>query len=208
MDAIWNFIAKIFSSSGKMTMKAKAALVSGIALLIVLAAIGTGKFVSARSKTTAFGLRDIGDLTTQVGYFTNVQVIENNQKLWGKTLPFTTSKSIFSYDGVVKAGIDFAQIEYSVDERAHVVTVKMPKAKITDVDVDENSLMVYDEKTSIFTPLLLDDYSQARIALEDTIEADAKSNGLLEQASENAKLLIQNFLAAQYNPNEYNFIFE
>lgn len=98
------------------------------------------------SKTTAFGFRDIGELATQVGYFTNVQIIEDNQKLWGLTLPFTTSTSIFSYDGSIKAGIDFSKIEYYVDTKKKVVS--MPAPAIRSVEVDENSLMIYDEKSA------------------------------------------------------------
>lgn len=160
------------------------------------------------SKTTAFGFRDIGELATQVGYFTNVQIIEDDHKLWGLTLPFTTSKSIFSYDGSIKAGVDFSKIEYHVDTKNKVVSVALPAPAILSVEVDENSLMIYDEKISLFTPFNISDFSEARQKLQETIISDATSNGFLEQAAANAQQLVKTFLSMQFSPNTYTYTFE
>ena len=42
----------------------------------------------------------------------------------------------------------------------------------------------------------------------DEIRTKALDNGLLDQAAENAKVLIKGFLSGSYNPNEYQFLFE
>lgn len=174
-------------------------------LCLVVSTVSTHRI---DSKTTAFGFHDVGELATQVGYFTNVQVIEDNQKLWGLTLPFTTSKTIFSYDGSIKAGIDFSKVEYHVDTKKNVVSVFMPTPAILSVEVDENSLMIYDEKISLFTPFNIGDFSEARQKLQETIVSDAEANGLLEQAAENAKQLIKTFLSMQFSSDTYTYTFE
>lgn len=179
-----------------------------IVVAILITVFMSGRSMGSRAKTTKLGFSDIGELATQVGYFTNVQVIEGDHKLWGLTIPLTRSKAIFSYDGTIKAGIDFSQIEYQVDNSSHTVTVHLPEVQVFDVTVDEDSLMVYDERVSIFTPIKIDDFSDARAQMQETVRNDAVENGLLDQAEENAKRLIQSFLATEYNPGEYQYVFD
>ena len=45
-----------------------------------------------------------------------------------------------SYDATVKAGIDFEQVEISVDDTAKIISVKLPEVKITDITVDIESM--------------------------------------------------------------------
>lgn len=179
-----------------------------IVVAVLITVFMSGRSMGSRAKTTKLGFSDIGELATQVGYFTNVQVIEGDHKLWGLTIPLTRSKAIFSYDGTIKAGIDFSQIEYQVDNSSHTVTVHLPEVQVFDVTVDEDSLMVYDERVSIFTPIKIDDFSDARAQMQETVRNDAVENGLLDQAEENAKRLIQSFLATEYNPGEYQYVFD
>lgn len=187
-------------------------LTTGIVALAAVVVIG-GFFIvdsqfTASSRTTRFGLENIGELATQAGYFTNVQVLSDAQTLWGWQVPFTESKSIFSYDGVIKAGVDFEKISYQADEKNHVVTVKIPEVKILSVQVDENSIEIYDERQSIFTPFTVEDFGKSRIAMEEEIISQAKTNGLMEQAQNNAQMLLKGFLSAQFDPTVYEFKFE
>ena len=73
------------------------------------------------SETVAMELRNIGELATQSGYYTNVQVIKSSRQLFGVDIPLTQSQFIFSYDGVVKAGVDFADIGIEVREAEHAI---------------------------------------------------------------------------------------
>lgn len=181
--------------------------------LVFVFAVGSISFgiksaTSVSSKTTAFGLKDIGELATQAGYFSNVQVINDQRELWGWGIPFTQSKCIFSYDGRVKAGLDFSAIEISVDERKKVVHVMFPPVRILSTEVDEDSLFVYDESQSIFTPLTLDKVKDSRIKLVEEVQNTALENGLLEAASTNAETLLKGMLRGTYDPEKYTYEFE
>ena len=138
------------------------------------------------SRTVAFGLKDMGELVTQAGYFTNVQSNTSTRQLFGMDIPFTTSKYIYSYDGVVKAGLDFAKLEVQVDDANRTVAVKMPAIEILDVNIDNDSLKIYDESQSIFTPLHISDVNEAQIELKKQVEQTAIDNGILEEAEKNA----------------------
>ena len=184
---------------------------AAVIVLVILAAtvlLCTKNYLSARSRPVEFGLRNIGEFATQAGYYTNVQVIEDSQKFFGYNIPFTQSKYIFSYDGVIKAGVDFEDIAIAVDEVKKTVTVTIPGVKITSNEIDQGSLEVYDEKKSIFTPLSISDVNMSMTELKAEAEETAVGNGILENARSNAELLITGFLAAQFDPSEYEYIYE
>ena len=160
------------------------------------------------SRTVAFGLRDIGELVTQAGYFTNVQKQNEDQKLFGMSVPFTASQYIFSYDGVVKAGLDFSKIEVQIDDANKLATVKLPKIEIFDISIDNESLKIYDESQSIFTPLHITDLNDAQKQLKEEVRQTAIDNGILEGAARNAKVLISSFLSGTLELKNYTIEFE
>lgn len=162
----------------------------------------------ATSRIIRLGLNDIGELTTQAGYFTNVQKISGSRELYGITIPFTTSKYIFSYDGIVKAGIDFGKIDVSTNPINKVITVKLPEAEIYSLVIDHDSLEIFDESKNIFSPLHPGDLNDSLLELEKEVREQAANNGLLENAQENSKVLVENFLSKAYDLNEYSIVFE
>ena len=207
IQAIWSGIKRIFD----FIMHTK--LIKLVLLCALLVAIFfLGWFVSsdsihAKSNMTEFGMKDIGELATQSGYFTIVNVLDDSIKLWDWNVPLTSSRYIFSYDGVAKAGVDFAEIDYSVSESKHEIEISLPQARLLNVEIDENSLEIYDEHKNIFTPLSLEDVKQSRITMIDEIKERAVANGLLEQANANAKMLIRGFISGQYDLSLYTIKF-
>lgn len=164
----------------------------------------TNKFIG--SNTTYLDLHSIGELATQAGYYTNVEVIEESKKVWKVTLPFTSSKYIFSYDGVIKAGIDFAQVDWHVNELTHTITVNLPESRILSNEIDTNSLYVYDESRSVFSPLTIENVNESLNAMRQKSEEKAIFNGILDEATHNAKTLIKGFLSGSFS--NYEIIFE
>ena len=179
-----------------------------VCLMVAVLSLGLSGAFHAKSRMTSFDMKDIGELATQAGYFTVVNSMDDSVKLWGWSVPLTASKYIFSYDGVVKAGLDFTQLEYSVDERKKEIKVSLPEIRILSVEILEDSLEIYDEVHNIFTPLELADIHESRLSMIDEIRAKALDNGLLDQATENAKALVKGFLSGSYDQNEYQFLFE
>jgi len=180
-----------------------------ILLGIVCIGIGSWQTYNAnRSRIVNLRMEDIGELSTQAAYFTNVQVISNSRELFGVTVPFTQSKYIYSYDGVIKAGIDFTKLDHNIDSIAKVITVYLPEAYITSVFVDEDSLVIYDESKNIFTPLKLDDIQSSRKQMEIEAVEQAIANGLLLEAAENAKILINAFLLSNPTLSDHTILWQ
>lgn len=163
--------------------------------------------LQTKSRMTSFGMKNVGELATQSGYFTVVNVIDDSVELWGWSVPLTESKYIFSYDGIVKAGLDFSKLDYEVNELKKEIVVSLPKVGILSIELQEDSLEIYDESRNIFTPLGLADIQESRLSMMDEIRNRALENGLLEQATINAQTLISGFLSGQYDLSEYHVDF-
>ena len=179
-----------------------------ISITIIAAMLIQTRKNQVESRNIAFGLKDMGELVTQAGYFTNVQSSTSTRRLFGMDIPFTTSKYIYSYDGVVKAGLDFAGIEVQVDDANRTVTVRLPEIEILDVNIDNDSLKIYDESQSIFTPLHISDVNEAQIELKEQVRQTAIDNGILEEAEKNARTIISGFLSGTMDLKNYTIQFE
>ena len=179
-----------------------------ISITIIAAMLIQTRKNQVESRNIAFGLKDMGELVTQAGYFTNVQSSTSTRQLFGMDIPFTTSKYIYSYDGVVKAGLDFAGIEVQVDDANRTVTVLLPEIEILDVNIDNDSLKIYDESQSIFTPLHISDVNEAQIELKEQVRQTAIDNGILEEAEKNTRTIISGFLSGTMDLKNYTIQFE
>ncbi len=183
-----------------MTLVVFAALV---AVIVWMAPSVFSEKTQVSSETVEMELKNIGELATHAGYYTNVQVIKSARQIFGVDIPLTQSQFIFSYDGVVKAGVDFADIEIGVDEGRGQIVVTLPEIKVLSNEIDLDSLEIYDESNNIFHPLNIDDINVSLIEMQEESEAKAIENGLLENARENAEALLRGMLAGFYDAQRY-----
>ena len=182
-----------------------------IALVAVLAVgIGAGYLgnnLIHDGKTTQLTFEDIGELATQAAYCTEVNVTQAERELFGLSIPFTQSKYIYNYDVILKAGYDFAQITYEVDEESQTIEVRLPQVQILSSELDLDSFQVYEEDESIFRPIRLEETNAAMQQMQQRAEEDAISNGLLDNARANAELVLTGFFAGAYDLEEYTITF-
>jgi len=181
------------------------------AAVIVLVVIALGVFSLKKtnnvSKTTALSLKDIGELATQAGYFTTVQTITKSRDILGVEVPGTKSNYVYSYDGIIKAGVDFSFVESEVDEENKLITIRFPEFKILSTEIKDDSFVLYNDGANLFTSLKLEDVDKSNAELKETARKAAIDNGILEAARANAEVLIRGFLAGMYDLNEYKIVF-
>lgn len=199
-------------SNNPRTLPLKSKIILSAILIVAiiftaLIAFWFGKNFSTESHTTKLSFEDIGNLTTQEAYCTEVNVTDKSRDLFGITLPFTHSKYIYSYNVVVQAGFDFEKITCKEDPTQKVITVNLPKAKITACDIDEDSFKVYHEDESLFRKISLEENNTALKTLKAQAKKDAEANGILDKATNNAKALIRAFLGNTYDLDEYDVKF-
>lgn len=169
------------------------------ALLICLICFFIGKSIgNSQGKTEIDAvvlegkLTEISQLSTVTYAYTNMAEFENAKDFYGITVPFTTKGFIITYDGEINAGIDLTQAQIEVTGKK--IHIKLPEAEILSHEIDEESLEVFDETTSIFNPLKIKDYSNFNKDQKKAMEAKAKEKGILTQAKEKAVLSIENLI--------------
>lgn len=178
-----------------------------ILVLAVLAviALGVGKYFMTDSKTARIGFEDIGELATQSAYCTEVNVTEAARELFGVEIPFTESKYIYSYAINIKAGFDFEEIEWRLNDKK--IEVKLPETKILSSEIDLDSFKLYHEDESIFRQIKLEENNKALKSMQENAEEDAIANGLLDNARANAETILTGFFAGVYDMDEYEIVF-
>ena len=179
-----------------------------IAVLTVSLKTGFGTTHFNKNNTIKMGFEDIGELATQSAYCRQINVTSDVRTLFGMDIPFTQSKYVYSYDVIIKAGFNFAEIEPIIDEDSKTITLKMPAVKILSSEIKDDSLEIYLEKESIFTPITLTENNEARIELKKKAAEEAKENGLYDDAEKNAEELLKGFISKQFDLDTYKLKFE
>ena len=188
-------------------MKGKALkLIVGVGLILVIVAVATlpNNDVKADEKTTKIGFEDIGELDTQVAYCTVVDVLEDPEPFLGSDM--FKSKCVYSYDVVVKAGLNFQDIEWK--QSGDKIKVKMPAIGITDSYPDHESGKVYHEEKKLFSKISFEEQMQATDNVVKMGEKDAIENGLLDNAKENAETMITSFFKQHNEYRDLEIVFE
>ena len=169
------------------------------------AGVGVRSVLVSENKLTKLGFEDIGELATQAAYCTEVNVTEAAREFYGITIPFTQSKYIYSYDVVIKAGLDFGEIDWTVG--GDTITVRLPETRILSSEIDLDSFRVYVENESIFRRISLEENNEAMKALQASAQENAVANGLLDNARANAETILTGFFAGEYDLSQYTLRF-
>ena len=187
----------------------KAKLIALIAVIVIALGAGLyfGKSLSSESRITKLGFEDMGELATQAAYCTMVEDTEAARDLFGVEIPFTQSRLIYSYDVIVRAGLDFEQIEWSVDEPNKVIEVKLPEIKVLNSELDTESFKLYLEDESIFRRISMEENNDSMIEMEENARRQAVGNGLLDEARANAEAILRSFFVGVYDLEKYEIVF-
>lgn len=137
-------------------------------------------------------LTEISEYASLTYSYTNMAEFENSKDFYGVKLPFTTKGFIITYDGEIKAGVDLAKAEVTVS--GSKVKVNLPAAEILSHEIDEDSLEVFDETTSIFNPLKVTDYNTFNKEQKAKMEEKAAEKGILKEAGQKAADAIEDFV--------------
>ena len=126
-------------------------------------------------------LNQISQLATVSYHYTNMAQFENSNDFYGVT-----------YDGEIKAGVDLSRAKITLSGEA--VTVTLPAATILSHEIFEDTVEVFDEKTSIFNPFTIEDFSSFQSDQKKAVEEKALNKGLLDEAARQARSSIQALL--------------
>ena len=139
-------------------------------------------------------ISSMSELAVVTYTYTELGQYESSKEFYGVKMPFTTNRFLLTFDGVIKAGIDMTEVKVDVDSDTKTVTVKLPGAEILSHEIDEDSVKIYDEKTSIFNPFTVQDYTSFYADQKKTVEEKAREKGLLTEAQAQAEHAVRQLL--------------
>lgn len=154
-------------------------------------------------------IKPASELTTSKYYYTDSSIFDNHKELMGVTLPFTTDKVVFTYSGVISAGIDMDKVVYTIDEDNKMIIIKLPNPRIMSHETDEDGFKYYDVSNSVFTETSLSDYTNLISSLKKEKESEIMLNEeFFTSVKENAKTIIREMLESSGVTDSYTVIFE
>jgi len=166
------------------------AIVAGMALFIALLWVRLpGRSAPPKIQNTATILQQIQTLSelVTVKYVLEKVVILEDVKWYGE------NRVLLVAHGVVKAGVDLQEIkpeDVRVEDKR--VIVRLPRAKITDVYLDEHKTRIVDRTTGLLRAFDKDLEQNARRQAVDDLRLAARYNGIYGDAEERARQQLAN----------------
>lgn len=122
-------------------------------------------------------------------------------------IPYITRKSFnIIYNASAKIGIDISKANININESN--ITVALPKPKILDISIDNNSLEFYDEKFAVFNWSERSDTIEVLKKAEKAVEEKIGESGIIEDSAANAAQLIREFLYDFEDGRSVNIVFK
>ena len=159
-----------------------------------------------KSKVLEFELKDIGELATEAASLSIYKVVEISRQIGPVELPGSKSTYGLTFALVVKAGLDFDQIELNADEGTKTVRLKMPEIRILSAEAYLDDWD--DDSISAMSQIGPDEMEAVRNNVIAEARKIAEERGTLSQARENAEKLVRGLLAGGYDPDVYKVDFQ
>ncbi|MEN6322037.1 MAG: DUF4230 domain-containing protein [Proteiniphilum sp.] len=164
-----------------------------LAILLFVNNKGVEKVSGYDNTTVMTRISHIRELALVKHNYTGVIGYKDYKKFLNINIPLTDKYFLLKYNGYIKAGVDFDRIKVNV-ENDSTLHVSIPKPRILDTVIDEKSVEVYNESENAFNPIKISDYNEALIREKNVMSSDAINQGILTDATEQAKLVLTTLL--------------
>lgn len=154
-------------------------------------------------------LEKASELVTTKYFYKDADIYENYKEAFGKKIPFTTDKVVFTYEGTISVGIQLTEVEYEIDNEAKTITIIMPEIGVLANEIDPESFEYPYVADSIFNSTVMENYTGLIGELKMDKENEVMENTeLLTAAEENAKNVLKNFLTSSDVTKDYKVEFK
>ena len=124
------------------------------------------------------------ELVTAKNRYSDIVAISKSYKLIGK------SYAIIKYTGIIRIGIpDITQSDFEVYNEGKSIKIRIPDVEVLGNEIETQE--VFDESHNIFIPITLDEVFTELEKSKDATLDELINEGILEEARENAKKVIQ-----------------
>jgi len=166
-------------------------------LAVIGLLLGEGKFgfnllpkIEEKSEISAHTvvkeILPIGEYASLAYHYTSVVKDINAKDIKGWTIPFTTRKYIFTFDGKIKLGIDGNKIhvEEVIEEDAEepLIRIYLPPIKILSHEVIDDSIEIFEQSQTIFNELKIADAFNVTADRKHEMEEKVMSGEAVKEA--------------------------
>ena len=109
-------------------------------------------------------------------------------------IPFTEKAYTIKWSGVITAGINMTEVSIHTNKAGDKLLVTVPNAEILGYEIDDESFELLNEQNNIFNPISLEDLLEMDFEIEKSMKSRVKEDVILDQAQDNAVILITDVL--------------
>lgn len=154
-------------------------------------------------------ISSLSELVTKKYWYRNAtQKDEAKEWLWGTAMPFSDIQFVALYDGYIKAGIDLQDVKFNIDQSSKTITITMPKSKILDHNIPQETINVLQVKNNLFNSVSFNDYNRFISSEKNVMAETAIGQGILSEADNEAKSIIEAFLNNVPGIDQYKLVFK
>lgn len=167
------------------------AIILALVALMVLRSAFPGLFSTKYTAQRFPQLGTICELATLKCYYHNVAKYEAGVDDW---VPFNYGKLWLEYGGTVRIGVDASQVSVSTPDENDVLEVTIPRAKVLDIDFDEESINKLSEKrifSKVSSKTELEAFAEAQ---ENMYETAVENQYMLAEGQSRAKEVIERYI--------------
>lgn len=179
------------------------ALIWGLVVVAVgvAAALGVILVRTASSTIGSFGRPDAPTIShdvvverlREVAKLVATEMTLRDVVIYEQTRLRSTKRVLLVVTGRVSAGINLNAAKVEIDSSEKRVTITLPPAQITSVDV--TNVTTYDESAGLLNPFTSDDRDEIQRRIRVQLRESAQRSGILEHADQAAAKALRDFLA-------------
>lgn len=166
-------------------------LLIALALAIISSSFSTKKNLEKKCDLVTEKLTTISELATVKYNYSNVISIKDSLKYKDFIIPFTEKSFVVKYNGYITAGIDLSQAKTYIENNE--LSILLPSSKILNHTVSEDEIYVFDEKSSAFNKLHINDMLNEIISEKAAMEDKLVKEGFLDKVNTDTIRFLQDF---------------
>jgi hypothetical protein len=169
-----------------------------ILLLLVVFALGffiatTGALFATRAPKKIWDTANVVQQVQTLSQLVTVKYVMEKVVVLEDVNYLGTSRVIMVAHGVLKAGVDFAQLKPGdVQLSGSKISIVLPPAKLTDAYLDEKQTQIIERTTGLLRSFDKNLEQSARQQALDDLQRAARRNGILADADERAHTQLAN----------------
>ncbi len=166
--------------------------------------LGEGKTLTVATLKDA--MTGASELVTAKYYYTDIGSYENTKTFFQSDIPipFSTDQTVYSFSGVIAAGIQLGSLDFEVNNEEKTIKVHFPQPEILSHELDEDSFESYEVKNSVFTTTKLKDFVGLQDGLKKKQEEKLSANeDFWDTARNNAESIVDDMIRKTADVDEY-----